>query len=196
MNLLQINIWLIVNSSDSTSRPRLFVVNLLPKHMPFCLRWRRCRRYDWWVNKTALAEAQARAMIIGDDVLLRKMWWEIGRVNATINSIGNRDDGRRRNITINGVEDGHGREEGGGDSTKQVHNIICGIDLLTNYPFLLLLILLPSINYAMCCRNDNNYQMLAELSTKCWDLVFWMSLYSRANIIIDHNLWWIGNMNQ
>jgi hypothetical protein len=42
-------------------------------------------------------------------------------------SIGIRDDGRRRNITINGVEDGHRREEGGGRHNNyfeaQVSNI-------------------------------------------------------------------------
>jgi hypothetical protein len=66
------------NDSNSTSRLRLFVDQSLAKHMPFCPHRCRCCRYDWLFNKTALTEAQG-------DGLLQKMWWKIGRVNATIN---------------------------------------------------------------------------------------------------------------
>ena len=53
-------------------------------------------------QQNSLGGSTRRAMIIGDDMLLRKVWWEIGRVNATINllrprlnSNGNQGDGRR-----------------------------------------------------------------------------------------------------
>jgi hypothetical protein len=46
---------------------------IAPKTHAFCLRLRRCCRYDSRVNKTALAEAQAWAMVVGDDELLHKM---------------------------------------------------------------------------------------------------------------------------
>jgi hypothetical protein len=84
-------------------RPRSFAVQSLPKHMTFCIHQCHCCWYDWWINKTALVEEQSLAMIIGDDVILHKMWCEIGRgkfnnqpLRSRLDSIGNQDSGRSR----------------------------------------------------------------------------------------------------
>jgi hypothetical protein len=87
---------------------------LLPPLTPLLLIW-------LTGQQNSLGGSTRRAMIIGDDVLLRKVWLEILRVNATINllwprfnSNGNRGDGRRSGRNNIRVEGGHGREEGDG----------------------------------------------------------------------------------